>query len=381
MRATIAASTLLLLAMSACEERSTITIGGPAEACTLTLNNLAGTQWVMYEAMPGAPARPNPRARMRFTQGDSGLKVEYSVGSPFEMHTYDCRVGPREINCMEEAKLMDWCLSLEVHQPGSCTPSRLRELGASGFEEEELAKAASDARKEIASVTEQAKKDPRLLAQYKLARNNLGNKLRGLLDVRVNEKRCQLIVTDQYMTIYNGNKIVDSNPVGTNPFVQDKDNTWLWDNCMEGTKFLALQQETAPSDQDLQAIDPRRQFSNKDTIYYHYVGLKNIEAKDGCSYSADTWAQWQPLAQGVELGTMDCDFTIPEGNDPKKGRRVRKCVNWSASHQWSDTSGLGFVAEDDSIPRAFFGMTRYQTCDGKKEKLDTICAAARIVEM
>jgi hypothetical protein len=382
MRALSAASLLLLLGATACDDSAnTRQIGSAAVDCKVTLNNLAGTQWVMHEAMPDKTDRPNPRARMRFRQADEGLKIDYSVGSPFEMHTYDCTVGPREMKCAEEPKIIDWCLSLEAHEPGSCSPAKLRELGATGIDESDLSRAVSDARKEIASVTEQAKDNPMLLRQYKLARNNLGNKLQGLLDIRVNEKRCQLIITDQYMTIYNGNRIVDSNPVGTNPFVQDKENSWLWENCVEGTKFLALQQAEPPTDAQLQALDPRRQFSSKDTVSYHYVGLKHIEAKPDCKYSADTWVQWKPKDSGTEIGTYACDFTIPDGSDPKKGRRVTNCVQWTASHQWTDTSGLSFVGDDENLPRAFYGMTRYEQCGGgEKKKLDTICAAARIVD-
>lgn len=383
MRALSFASVLALLAGATACDNNTRQIGGAAEECKVTLNNLAGTQWLMYEAMPGdVDDRPNPRARMRFRQTDSGLKMDYSVGSPYEMHTYNCRVGPREINCTEEAKLVDWCLSLEVNEPGSCTPAKLRELGAVGFDSGALADAAATARKEVSSVIEQTKDNPRALAQYKLARNNLGNKLQGIVDIRVNEKRCQLIITDQYMTIFNGQKLVDSNPVGTNPFVQDKENTWLYENCLEGTKFLAFSQETPPTDEELKSLDPRRQFTNKDTVHYHYVGLKDVEAKEGCTYSADTWAQWKPKEQGVAMETMACDFTIPEGDDPTKGRRIKKCVKWSASHQWTDTEPLSYVGEDEKSPRAFFGMTRYRTCDGgEKEKIDTICASTRVMEM
>jgi hypothetical protein len=375
---------ILAFALGACEESKTIEVGGAPVDCKVTLNNLAGTQWVMHEAMPDKTDRPNPRARMRFYQGDQGLKVDYSVGSPYEMHTYDCQVGPREMKCAEEAKVVDWCLSLEAHQAGSCSPAKLRELGATGIDDSELADAVSKARKEIAAVTEQAKDNPQMLAQYKLARNNLGNKLQGLLDLRVNEKRCQLVITDQYMTIYNGQKIVDSNPVGTNPFVQDKDNTWLWENCVEGTKFLAFPQETPPTDEEIKGLDPKRQFSSKDTVNYHYIGVKHLEAKEGCTYSADTWVQWKPAATGLEIATYDCNLTIPDPaapGDASKARPVKKCVKWHAAHQWTDVSGLTYVADDAAIPRAFFGMTRYEQCDGgEKKKLDTVCAAARIVD-
>ena len=354
----------------------------PEEECKLSIRGLTGTQWVMLEALPDGTNRENPRARMRFYQGDEGLKVDYSVGSPYEMHTYDCQISPRGISCAEEPKLVDWCLAFEAHKEGSCSAAKLREVGGSGLDDTEVIVAIREARRQYAEMAERAKENPEMLQRFRNANNFLGNKLQGLLDVRVNRDRCRLTITDNYMTIHNGRKIVDSNPVGTNAFVQEKANNLLFENCMEGAKFLALDSEAPPTDEDLKTIDPRRQFTSDDTIYYHYIGFKHIEAEEGCTYTADTWAQWLPKEEGVTLETIDCDFTVPDINDPEKGRKLSRCVSWTASHQWSDTSPLKLVADDETAPRAFFAMTRYKTCgDGEKEKLDTICAAARVMGM
>ncbi|MFK7927974.1 MAG: hypothetical protein AB8H79_07280 [Myxococcota bacterium] len=370
-------------AVSGCDEGRKITAGGGVQECSITNQSLNDTQWVMWEAMPEGPNRANPLARMKFFKEDGKLKVDYSVGSPYEMHSYDCFVGEREVNCMEEPKLFDWCLSLEVYEPGSCNTQKLQELaGDLQLEGADIAKAQEEVKAEIALATERFKENPAMMAQYKRSKNFLGNKLQGLLDVNVNEKKCQLRVTDQYMTIFNGKKLVDSNPVGTNPFVQDKDNTYLYENCMEGNKFLALSQEKAPTDEELKAIDPKRQFGSSDTIHYHYIGLKNVEAVEGCSYSADSWVQWKPGAKDMKMEVVDCDYSVPDEADPKKVRKISKCVVWTGAHSWAaNVDALKFVGEEPSSPRAFYGLTRYKTCaDGKKEELDTICASARVME-
>ena len=383
-----------LLAMGVgCDDNKMVVAGGNTGECNVSNARLSGTQWVMWEAMPDGTSRENPRARMKFYDGEEGgLKVDYTVGSPYEVQTYDCTLGEKEVNCLEEPKLFDWCLSLEVHEPGSCTADRLKEIGAPNATTAELQKAMDDVKTELAMVAEKTKDDPRLLAQYKLSKNTLANKLQGILDVRVKEKRCELSVSDQYMTLYNGKKIVDSNPVGTNPFRQDKENTWLYENCKEGTKFLALDMAEPPTDEQLKSIDPKRQFSSTDTVYYHYVGLKHVEAEEGCSYSADTWAQWKPKASNVAMNTMDCDYEVPildEDDNPVmdgdnvKSKRIKKCVVWTDSHMWKgDVEALKYVGDDETSPRAMYGMTRYKTCaDGERKKIDTICAAARIMDM
>ena len=372
------------LALPACEERKKFTAGGDVGECNVTNQTLAGTQWVMWEAMPDGPNRANPRARMKFYKEEGKLKVDYSVGSPYEIHSYDCYVGEKEVNCFEEPKLFDWCLSLEVHESGSCNTQKLQELaGDLQLEGADISKAQEEVREELKLVNEKFKENPAMMAQYKRSKNFLGNKLQGLLDVTMNEKRCQLRVTDQYMTIFNGKKLVDSNPVGTNHFVQDKDNTYLYDNCMEGTKFLALEQANPPSDEELKSIDPKRQFGSSDVVNYHYIGLKHVEAKEGCTYSADSWVQWKPGSKDMKMEVVDCDYTVPDESDPKKGKKISKCVVWKGNHTWApNVEDLKFVSDDESTPRAFYGLTRYQTCaDGKKEELDTICAAARIMEM
>lgn len=382
--AVLLALTVAVAGLTACEPAEP-----PKPECDVTNRKLSGTQWVMWEAMPDGSNRANPRARMKFYKEEGLLKVDYTVGSPYEMHTYDCIVGPKEVRCAEEPKLFDWCLALEVWQEGACNAQKLREIaGDVELTGKEIAEAQADVRKELALATEKFKDDPRMMQQYKMSKNFLGNKLQGLLSVRVREEKCQLIVNDQYMTLHNGKRIVDSNPVGTNPFVKDEGGEWLWENCKEGTKFLALQQESPPTDEELKNIDPKRQFASTDTVHYHYIGLKDVEAKEGCTYTADEWIQWKPGKKGMEMQTVDCDYTVPvEGEETEDGKpktkKISKCVVWQGQHVWKDdVDSLKFVAEEETTPRGFYGLTRYESCPGEEKKeLDTICASTRIMEL
>jgi hypothetical protein len=92
------------------------------------------------------------------------------------------------------------------------------------------------------------------------------------------------------------------------------------------------------------------------------------------------------------MNVADCDYEVPvldaDGNpvmdgENVKSKRIKKCVVWTDSHMWkSDMEALKYVGDDESTPRAMYGMSRYKTCaDGKKIELDTICAAARVMDM
>lgn len=358
--------------------------GAAKEECTLSNRKLADTQWAMDEAMPEGPNRTNPRARMKFYKEEGLLKVDYTVGSPYEVHTYDCIPGSEEVRCAEEPKLFDWCLSLEAWQEGACNAQKLKELaGDAEIKGKDIAKAQADVAAELKTAREKFKDNPRMMKQYLASKNFLGNKLQGLLSLKVRKEKCDLLVTDQYMTLFNGKRVVDSNPVGTNPFVK-LEGEYLFENCMEGSRFLALEQSNRPTDEEIKSIDPNRAFSLGDTVNYHYIGMKHLEAKEGCSYSADVFVQWQPTAKDVNIETYDCKAQVPDENDPEKAKAITKCVDWRGSHAWSKDSveTLKFVADEEMVPRGFYGLTRYETCaDGEKKELDTICASTRVMEM
>lgn len=339
--------------------------GADEQTCAVTNETLNDTQWVMWEALPEGKYRENPMARMKFFQEDGVQKVSYTVKSPGDVYEYSCeeKMGKgneiKEWFCKEKEHIRDWCQALEVHQAGSCTQASLEALGASGTPKE-----FEDAIK-LAKETVDTYRDKPTWTQFKLNNNNLGNKLQGLLYVKMKkvrakakDQRCQLSVTDMYMTIYEGRRVEDSNPVGTNPFIQSE-AAYDYEHCTDPAGLFDFASATLPEDKS--TIPNRRMYEPGQEVYYHYIGDKEVKATEGCSYSVDTSAQWKPVASGQEVAVS------AEG-----------VVQWNTSHKWNDIDALKTV--NDLNPAGIFKMVRYKTCaDGKKETIDVLCTPAFVV--
>jgi hypothetical protein len=172
------------------------------------------------------------------------------------------------------------------------------------------------------------------------------------------DQRCQLSVTDMYMTIYEGSRVEDSNPVGTNPFIQSTVD-YDFEHCTDPTALFDFNSATLPEDKT--TIPPRRMYELNQTVYYHYIGQKETKATEGCTYSADTYAQWKPLSTGQEVAVS-----------------ADGVVQWNMSHAWSNLDELKVV--NDQSPAGVMKMVRYKTCaDGKKETIDVLCNPSFVV--
>ena len=338
-----------------------IVIGGSTGDCALTNETLDGTQWVMWEAMPTGDSRENYMARMKFFQEDGKQKLRYTVKSPGDVYTYGCKEryktkdnpadGIKEWVCKEESHIQDMCQALEAHEEGSCTIEKLKEFGAVGSAEE-FEKDMGAAMKTVAKYRGKPDWD-----RFKLNNNNLGNKLQGIVYAKVNTKKCQLMVTDMYMTIYNGKRLEDSNPVGSNPFVQS-DEEFMYEHCLDPINLLDWPSAELPK--DLRTIPRQRVNAFNQPVHYHYMGQKEVKAVEGCNYSMDLYAQWRAKEMGI---------SVPVG---EKG-----VVQWNTTHTWTDMDALKLIAE--TKPGGILTMVRYKQCaEGEKEQIDVLCNAAWI---
>ncbi|MBN2800757.1 MAG: hypothetical protein JXX28_16570 [Deltaproteobacteria bacterium] len=346
-----------LLALTACSRG-----GATKSTCDVTVDTLDGTQWAMLEAMPDKTDRENPKARMRWFKEDGKLKVKYTAASLGDVYTYTCELKGEgadvEARCAEQARIRDWCQALEVNKKGSCTPERLAELGQVQQTPAEVEALIVDGKAWVDKYrgTEDWNK-------VVLNNNNLGNKLQGLLYAKVDARRCRLRISDMYMTIYDGQQKVDSNPVGTNPFVK-LEGDWLWDHCDDGFKLVEFEEPQPPADLS-EILPPNQRFhpcggdvdasgqcvDAKSRLYYHYLGDTAAQVEEGCSYTFDVYAGWQPVGKDVQVGQVD-------------GK-----LDWTWQQEWNDVSlqpGVGVLS-----------MVRYKTCGGAKEKIDTLCNAAK----
>ncbi len=342
-----------LLFLVGCPQGEGLLLGtAPEEDCDLTLDGLADSTWVMYEPIYERGSVENPQARLRFEQGEDTLTAQYTVKSLSDVYDYVCEPGEERVTCREElsdSHLLAWCRALEAHEQGACTRRRLRELGATGIPQEKVDEAVATGRREAADLRGGPEWD-----HFVLRNNNLGNKLRLVLHVRVDERRCRLRVTDNYLTIHDGRSLEDSNPGGTTPFVQHEGEL-LWETCTDGRNLLDLAEAERP--EDLSAVPAERVHPIGTEVHYHYVGETAVEPEEGCTYSKDVYAQWERVAEGVPV----------EATDDR--------LDWRASHTWTDLEALELVSP--AQPTGVLTLVRYQQCgDADREQIDLVCSAA-----
>ncbi len=324
--------------------------GAAGTECDLTLDTLEGKTFLMSEAQPDKSYKDNPMARVKFQKGENGMEALYTAMSVSDVYTYPCNEAEgegdeREIYCAEEERVVDWCQSLEVNEAGSCNRKALRKLGVTHATDEEIKVAIKKAR---ATVKEY--RDGDKWAHFKMNNNNLGNKLQGRMYLKVDEKRCRLSVSDMYFTVYNGEAVEDTNPVGINPFVEN-DQEWMFEHCEEGRGVMAdLNEADPPADP---ATITAQQHETGKPVYYYYFGEKDAKAEEGCTYTADTWTNWK------KVGT-DLPITPEESGQ----------LLWRGSHTWEQDALVSVQGKNAAI----FEMVRYKQCaGGERTKINTSC--------
>jgi len=170
--------------------------------------------------------------------------------------------------------------------------------------------------------------------------------------VKVDARNCRLRVTDNYVTVYNGKKIEDSNPNGTNAFVKNELGDLLWDHCTESANLIAL--DTAEFPKDPKNARHMGKWSVNQDVNFWYLGADAMAAPEGCTYSFDTWMDGQPIKKGNTPGTHKL-----------KGQDV---LTWHFSHKWTEAPAQPAVVT----------MVRNKVCGGKSEVDQVSCAAVLI---
>jgi hypothetical protein len=334
-----------LLMVSACEEKpSKLAVGtAPAAACDLKVDGRAGSEWVIKKINPDKTEVPDHSARIQFFDEGGVLKAKYNVMSVAAMYTYTCEVTPNGLTCREPAKPKDYCQAL-VAGKAECTPEALKAI-ASDLTDEQIATGIKEANEVIAKF-----KGGPDWAKFEFNNNNLGNKLRGLLYVKVNDRECNLRVTDNYMTIYNGKRIEDSNPVGVNAFVKNTLGELLWEDCKDTTSLVPLAAEGFPADPA--KAQPVVLHAPGSTVHYYVLAADLQTAAPECSYTYQTWLGGKPLAKDLK----------PTEVDGPAGKRLE----WHVSHTFEDASATG----DGEV----LAIDLTKTCAGKEPERKLLCS-------
>ncbi len=336
------------LVLGACEEQSKnkVVIGRKSNPeCDLSTDNLVGTQWVLLKFNPDKSETPDPKTRIKIYEEAGAIKAKYTVSSFSDVYTYNCTRVKDELVCKEEPKVKDWCQAL-VTGGVECTPESLRAIDSS-LTDAQIKEGIEAATKVIDKYRGTPNWD-----RFVFNNNNLGNKLQGVFYLRVEKRNCRMLITDHYVTIYNGKKVEDSNPVGTNPIVRS-DKELLWEHCTDSTDLVAMKTPEFPkNEKELLAgiCVPNQQcsFSTGEDVYYQYIGQDARVPENDCKYSFDLWSNWEPLKKGLVAQEVDVG-------------RGKKELRWQYTHQY-DTRGTPVLE-----------MVRYKTCNGKKEKVETSC--------
>lgn len=335
----------LTLGLVACEEKgNSLNLGEEATGeCGLTLDGLDGTTW-MYDKLESDGSRsPDEQTRMKFVTQDGKLVAKYTVGSYSDVYDFECRKNKDgdELECFEKPKVKDWCQALMVVGQ-ECTLEAIQKIDRG------VDQAAFDAGSKEAAETVAKFKDGDKWDQFVLNNNNLGNKLQGRVYVKVHEKKCQLRITDNYMTIYNGEMKEDSNPVGTDFFVKS-DEEFMFEHCTDSADMIAMKAAEFPAtEEDVQPCLPNQcGFAADEEVHYHYIGTDGRELKEGCTASYDVWVDYKSVSKDNAAEMVDF-------NGKQEAR-------YHFSQKFSEPGA--HIAE----------IVRYTTCEGKKEQVEVAC--------
>jgi hypothetical protein len=335
---------MILVGATACQQDEGMVIGAEAvEGCQLSLDNLGGSEWVLLSVAPDKTESADHSARLKFYNEDGGLKAKYNAKSVGDMYTYECRTRGEGLFCAEPAKVKDWCQALETGD-GTCDAANLRKID-DAITDAQIEEGMAEARKVIDQY-----KGGKDWEQFVFNNNNLGNKLQGRIHVSLDSRNCRLTINDLYMTIYNGKKREDSNPIGRSSFVANEaGQELLWEHCDDGLNLVDIEDAEYPK--DLGKVQPKTRWGVGETVNYWYLGedLRNVE--EGCSYSYDTWLDGKPLSKG----------NTPEIVDARKGKELR----WHLSQAYSE------VSVPNVTPAVMMVMNK--KCEGKDPVKKTAC--------
>ena len=294
-------------------------------ACDVALDKLAGSQWMHMKPQPTGADKPNPMARIKFSDDAGKLVAEYTAGSLNNVYKYACTNDGKLLDCVETADYTKgFCRASAAFTPDNkCDQALVAKV--TGKTPEEVAKVATEVDAALAKL-KPAERD-----QWKKDDNNPNNKIRGHFKVAVNPTTCGLTIQDKYQTLYNGQLAEFENVLGTAKFVKaDADYTYI--PCTDSSSSWA------PDDKDQHSQDQK-----PGTIKFSAV-LQPEQRGGACTFTADIYKDW-----------VKSQSDVPSEKDPKDGPR------WNTSIPFTE-AGRHVVYFD-----------RSKTCGDKKESLGVTC--------
>ena len=292
----------LPLTLLACgeEEKKVIKV----EACSLSIDNLEGSEWLYLKEMNGQESKPDLQSRLKYYKEDGLLKAKYTVGSFSDVYVYECSkqagIQGEEIVCKTAPDYEQWCETMAVNNK-KCSLKMFKSLDDSIEDSDELKKGIESAMKNFTAAKEKGGKE---FLVYQSQHNSLRNKLQGIVYARVDAEKCLFKVTDHYMTYQNGTRLEDSNPNSTNTFVKNDAGELLWDDCETPQLFDTKMAEYPENPADVQFVGTHA--IGEDVHYWLLHGPVRF-AEEGCTYSFDIFQNYKKTQAGLtpEKVTVD----------------------------------------------------------------------------
>ncbi len=288
-----------LLLVSCHAKQEPLSPSAEPSGCGLELDELAGTQWVVLKRQPDNTDIPDVTARLRVYEQDGVTRARYTGGSLTDVLDYRCEQregnwGP-ELFCREKPEIEDLFVALFVSDETVPPYERIHAI------DDSITPAQYEAGARAALERIALHQDTDQWRKFVFQNNNLGNKLQHQIWLRIDERQCRLIISDMYMTIYNGKMLIDANAVGTSPMVAS-DEELLFDHCGDTRDLIPTKSQEPPaSASDACAHNRGCFFEPGETAYFHDIGDPPPPPGPGCTDGFDTWRDWRPVGRDRPL--------------------------------------------------------------------------------
>ena len=277
-----------------------------APVCDLSLDELKNTAWLYGKATSGAPM-PDSKIRLRFYTDDRKLKASYGAGQSTSMYEYDCISKPDQIICSTKPDPVDVCLSF-IAADKKCTRKSLESFYEKTAGMTLEIKDMRDANLKAEEKVKDWKKDGKWEGMNQRLYNSIGKRQMGLIYAKVNATACNLMITDNFGALSNGEFIEDAaSIVGTNAFLKHTSGEMLWEGCTDvdntlWTTTLAEVPQDGFAGKDAKKI----LFVGEDTHFWMFNEKINVLDK-GATYSYKVWLNGQETAPEATVDVSDKD--------------------------------------------------------------------------
>jgi len=297
----------------------------PTKICDLSLDDLNGTKWVYAKTVGSGEPEPNVKIRLKFEKKDGKLTARYNASSPTNMYDYKCASKSDKIHCSTKPEAIDVCLAF-LAADKKCTRKAMEGFYSKTanlqLSQKEIREAAIAANKKMIGW----KKENVWESQYKRRYSSVGNRLMGVLYVKVDREACNLEITDNFAALSNGEYQEDAAGfVSTNAFLKHTQTELLWEGCSQpALRLYDTNLGTFPADPG--TITWKQKHFVGEEVSYWLLESSLRYPQEGCKYKFDAWLNMQPLKMG---------------NEPKVVEGKEKELHWGFKHTFNKATAVG----------------------------------------